>query len=225
MKRTPLRRRTGLRARSPLKRTTPLTRSPALAASEAQRRAVAGRPCIVCGAKSGGDPVPRHPQVAWRLQPRVVLRQSVPRVPPRVRHRPARSVALLGTRVAGAARACRRACGADRRAAEDQRQQAGSGELRTTLTAMAVTAKKLDVRIGDLVEIAGRYYEVVSDKQGGVAPEPAIRKTVAEILDEEGLTPLSTEIRGAIRGSALRRRGLGRGDTRPRRLGPGAHQP
>jgi hypothetical protein len=56
MKRTPLRRRTGLRARSPLKRTTPLTRSPALAASEAQRHAVAGRPCIVCGAKSGGDP-------------------------------------------------------------------------------------------------------------------------------------------------------------------------
>jgi hypothetical protein len=56
MKRTPLRRRTGLRARSPLKRTTPLKRSPAMAASEAQRHAVAGRPCIVCGAKSGVDP-------------------------------------------------------------------------------------------------------------------------------------------------------------------------
>jgi hypothetical protein len=49
------------------------------------------------------------------------------------------------------------------------------------------------VKIGDLVEIAGRKYDVVSDKQGGVAPMPAITKTVAEILDEEGLTPLSTE--------------------------------
>lgn len=58
---------------------------------------------------------------------------------------------------------------------------------------MAVTAKKLGVKIGDLVEIAGRKYDVVSDKQGGVALEPAITKTVAEMLAEEGLTPLSKE--------------------------------
>jgi hypothetical protein len=61
------------------------------------------------------------------------------------------------------------------------------------MSAMAVTAKKLDVRIGDLVEIDGRKYDVVSDKQGGVALEPAITKTVADILAEEGLTPLSKE--------------------------------
>ena len=42
---------------------------------------------------------------------------------------------------------------------------------------MAVTAKKLDVHIGDLVEIAGRRYDVVSDKHGGVTLEPAITKT------------------------------------------------
>lgn len=61
------------------------------------------------------------------------------------------------------------------------------------MIAMAVTAKKLDVKVGDLVEIAGRKYDVVSDKDGGVALEPAITKTVAEMLAEEGLTPLSKE--------------------------------
>jgi hypothetical protein len=61
------------------------------------------------------------------------------------------------------------------------------------MTRMAVTAKKLDVKIGDLVEIEGRKYDVVADKQGGVALEPAITKTVAEILAEEGLTPLFKE--------------------------------
>ena len=49
------------------------------------------------------------------------------------------------------------------------------------MTAMALPAKKLDVKIGDLVEIEGRKYDVVSDKHGGVALEPAITKTVAEI--------------------------------------------
>jgi hypothetical protein len=59
MKRTPLRRRAQLRTRAPLnkrtslKRRTQLTRSPAMAASDAQRAAVAGLPCIACGASSG----------------------------------------------------------------------------------------------------------------------------------------------------------------------------
>jgi hypothetical protein len=53
MKRTPLRRRAQLRARNSLKRRTPLRRSPSLAASEAQRLAVAGRACIVCGTTTG----------------------------------------------------------------------------------------------------------------------------------------------------------------------------
>jgi len=61
------------------------------------------------------------------------------------------------------------------------------------MIAMALTAKKLDVKIGDLVEIQGRKYDVVSDKQGGVALEPAITITVLEMLAEEGLTPLSKE--------------------------------
>jgi hypothetical protein len=61
------------------------------------------------------------------------------------------------------------------------------------MTAMAVTAKKLDVKIGDLVEIEGRKYDVVSDKQGGVALEPAITKTAAEIHAEHGERQLSRE--------------------------------
>ena len=56
MKRTPLRRRAQLRARKPLRRTTPLQRTASMAASEAQRAAVAGRPCIVCGAEQRVDP-------------------------------------------------------------------------------------------------------------------------------------------------------------------------
>lgn len=55
MKRTPLRRRAKLRARTPIRRTTPLRRTPSMTATEAQRLAVSGRPCIVCGATVGVD--------------------------------------------------------------------------------------------------------------------------------------------------------------------------
>lgn len=57
--------------------------------------------------------------------------------------------------------------------------------------AMAVAAEGLDVRIGDLVEIGGRPYDVVSDKAGRVALEPAITKTVAELRAERGGRPLT----------------------------------
>lgn len=59
------------------------------------------------------------------------------------------------------------------------------------MSAMAVVAKKLDVNIGDVVEIAGRRYDVVSDKEGGVTLEPAITQTVAEIHQEMGGRPLT----------------------------------
>jgi bifunctional DNA-binding transcriptional regulator/antitoxin component of YhaV-PrlF toxin-antitoxin module len=58
---------------------------------------------------------------------------------------------------------------------------------------MAVTAKKLDVKIGDVVEIEGRRYDVVSDKEGGVTLEPAITKTVAELRAERGCRALTEE--------------------------------
>ena len=59
------------------------------------------------------------------------------------------------------------------------------------MTGMAVTAKKLNVKIGDLVEIAGRKYDVVSDKHGGVALEPAITVTADELFADHGLRPLT----------------------------------
>jgi hypothetical protein len=55
MKRTPLRRRARLRASTPLRRRTPLQRTPSMTAADGQRAAVAGRPCIVCGAIHGID--------------------------------------------------------------------------------------------------------------------------------------------------------------------------
>ncbi len=61
------------------------------------------------------------------------------------------------------------------------------------MSAVAVVAKKLDVNIGDVVEIAGRRYDVVSDKEGGVTLEPAITQTVAEIHQEMGGRPLTHE--------------------------------
>lgn len=59
------------------------------------------------------------------------------------------------------------------------------------MTGMAVIAKKLNVKIGDLVEIEGRKYDVVSDKHGGVALEPAITVTADELFADHGLRPLT----------------------------------
>jgi hypothetical protein len=61
------------------------------------------------------------------------------------------------------------------------------------MSGMAVEVKKLDVRVGDLAEIEGRRYDVVPDRQGGVALEPAITKTVEELRAEDGATPRSQE--------------------------------
>lgn len=58
---------------------------------------------------------------------------------------------------------------------------------------MAVAAKKLDVQIGDLVEIDGRRYDVVSDKAGGVALEPAITVFSEALHQRHGTRPLSQE--------------------------------
>jgi hypothetical protein len=54
------------------------------------------------------------------------------------------------------------------------------------MDAMAVAPKKLS--IGDVVEIDGHKYDVVPDKAGGVALEPAITKTVDELYGGRPLT-------------------------------------
>jgi hypothetical protein len=61
------------------------------------------------------------------------------------------------------------------------------------MSGMAVEVKTLDVRIGDVVEIEGRRYDVVPDRQGGVALEPAIAKTVEELRGERGGRPATEE--------------------------------
>jgi hypothetical protein len=58
---------------------------------------------------------------------------------------------------------------------------------------MAITTKKLDIKIGDLVEIEGRRYDVVSDKDGGIALEAAITKTADELFAEHGVRRLTPE--------------------------------
>lgn len=54
------------------------------------------------------------------------------------------------------------------------------------MSRMAVAPKKLDVQAGDLVEIAGRRYEVVPDREGGLTLEPAVGVTVAELDRRHG---------------------------------------
>jgi hypothetical protein len=57
---------------------------------------------------------------------------------------------------------------------------------------MATAAKRLDVKVGELVEIAGRRYEIVSDREGGVTIEPSITP-VREMHAQRGTKPASAE--------------------------------
>jgi hypothetical protein len=61
------------------------------------------------------------------------------------------------------------------------------------MSRMTAAVKKLDVRIGDVVEVEGRTYDVVADGQGGVSLESAITTTVGETLAEKGPTAMSEE--------------------------------
>jgi hypothetical protein len=58
--------------------------------------------------------------------------------------------------------------------------------------AMAVSAKKLDLTVGELVEIGGRRYEVVPDRRGGVTLEPPITPA-GQLHAERGTRPASVE--------------------------------
>lgn len=60
-------------------------------------------------------------------------------------------------------------------------------------TSMPVAIKKLDVVVGDLVQIAERRYDIVSDKGGGVTLEPVITKTVDSLLTERGARALRAD--------------------------------
>ena len=49
------------------------------------------------------------------------------------------------------------------------------------------------VEIGDVLEIDGRRYDVVPDKQGGATLEPAITMTADELLAAHGARPLTAD--------------------------------
>jgi hypothetical protein len=57
---------------------------------------------------------------------------------------------------------------------------------------MATAIKKLDLEVGEFVEIDGRRYEVARDREGGVTIEPPITP-MAEIDAEQGTRPASVE--------------------------------
>jgi hypothetical protein len=57
---------------------------------------------------------------------------------------------------------------------------------------MAVAVKRIDASLGDIVAIGERRYEVVDDREGGLALEPAIGPSVDELHARHGerrLTP------------------------------------
>lgn len=57
---------------------------------------------------------------------------------------------------------------------------------------MATAVKKLDLKVGEFVEIDGRRYEVVPDRQGGLTLEPPITP-MAELHAKRGTKPASAE--------------------------------
>ena len=57
---------------------------------------------------------------------------------------------------------------------------------------MATAVKKLDLALGELIEVAGRRYEVVPDREGGLLLEPAITP-MAELDKKWGTEPASAE--------------------------------
>ena len=57
---------------------------------------------------------------------------------------------------------------------------------------MATAVKKLDLVVGELVEVGGRRYEVVPDRMGGLTLEPPITPK-AELYAQRGTQPASAE--------------------------------
>lgn len=57
---------------------------------------------------------------------------------------------------------------------------------------MAIAVKKLDLHVGELVEIEGRRYEVVPDKTGGLTIEPPITP-ISRLYEKRGIKPASAE--------------------------------
>lgn len=57
---------------------------------------------------------------------------------------------------------------------------------------MSTAVKKLDLEEGELIEVAGRRYEVVPNREGDLILEPAITP-MAELHAKRGTKPASQE--------------------------------
>lgn len=57
---------------------------------------------------------------------------------------------------------------------------------------MATVVKKIELEIGEIVEVGDRRYEVVPDRQGGLTLEPPITP-VSELEEKWGTKPASAE--------------------------------
>ncbi len=57
---------------------------------------------------------------------------------------------------------------------------------------MATAARKLDLEVGELVEIDGKRYEVVTDRNGDLALEPPITP-ISELDRSAGTEPASEQ--------------------------------
>jgi hypothetical protein len=67
-----------------------------------------------------------------------------------------------------------------------------SAGLRSYHWSVATVVKRLDLTVGELVEIAGRRYEVVLDREGGVTIEPPIT-SAAQLHARRATKPASKE--------------------------------
>lgn len=94
----------------------------------------------------------------------------------------------MGGRRVGAARRC--ASSAHHRLLASTEHAAAP---RARRRAWASAVKPIKVSIGDLLEVDGRLYDVVPDKQGGATLESAITMTVDEILAKHGGRRLTAE--------------------------------
>jgi hypothetical protein len=65
---------------------------------------------------------------------------------------------------------------------------------------MATAVKRLDLVLGELVEVGGRRYEVVPDRMGGLTLEPPITP-MSELDQRWGTTPASPEDFEQVAGS------------------------
>ncbi len=57
---------------------------------------------------------------------------------------------------------------------------------------MATAVKKLELEVGEVIEVAGRRYEVVPDREGNLILEPAITP-ISELDELWGTKPASAE--------------------------------